>query len=56
MHLCTVDSIDAHLSALLGETEQRTAMLDGYARLAERLGTEVCTATAASLITQSINN
>ncbi len=54
MHLCTVDSIDSHLTQLLGDTPERKAMLDGYGRLAERLGTEVCTATASHLITQSI--
>ena len=53
MHLCTVDSIDQHLTNLLDETEDRKAMLDGYRRLAERLGTGICTATAARLITQS---
>ena len=53
MHLCTVDSIDQHLTNLLDETEDRKAMLDGYRRLAERLGTDICTATAARLITQS---
>ncbi|MBR3451826.1 MAG: lipid-A-disaccharide synthase [Muribaculaceae bacterium] len=50
MHLCTVDSIDRYLTALLGDTPERTAMLDGYRRLAERLGTDVCTMTAARLI------
>ncbi len=50
MHLCTVDSIDGHLTALLGDTPERTAMLDGYRRLAERLGTDVCTMAAARLI------
>lgn len=50
MHLCTVDSIDGHLTALLGDTPERTALLDGYRRLAERLGTDVCTMTAARLI------
>ena len=53
MHLCTVDSIDQHLTNLLDETEDRKAMLNGYRRLAERLGTDICTATAARLITQS---
>ena len=53
MHLCTVDSIDAHLTQLLGDTPERTAQLDGYNRLAARLGTDVCTATAAHLITTS---
>ena len=51
MHLCTVDSIDDHLTKLLGNTPERTAMLNGYKRLADRLGTNVCTATAAQLIT-----
>ncbi len=54
MHLCTVDSIDGHLTQLLGDTDQRTAMLDGYRRLADRLGTDICTATAARLITASV--
>ena len=54
MHLCTVDSIDRHLTALLDDTPQRTAMLDGYRRLADRLGTDVCTATAARYITRSL--
>jgi lipid-A-disaccharide synthase len=53
MHLCTVDSIDGHLTPLLGDTPERTAMLNGYRRLAERLGTDVCTATAARLIIES---
>ena len=50
MHLCTVDSIDRQLAQLLDNTDQRSAMLDGYRRLADRLGTNVCTATAAHLI------
>lgn len=54
MHLCTVDSIDRHLTELLDETEARAAMLDGYRRLATRLGTAVCTTAAAHLITQEI--
>ena len=53
MHLCTVDSIDQHLTALLGDTPERTAQLDGYRRLADRLGTNVCTAIAAHLITKA---
>lgn len=54
MHLCTVESIDEHLAELLGDTPVRAAMLDGYKRLAGRLGTNVCTATAAHLIFQSL--
>ena len=55
MHLCTVDSIDSHLSQLLADSAERTAMLDGYQRLAERLGTDVCTETAAHLIKDSMH-
>ena len=54
MHLCTVDSIDSHLTQLLGDTTERASMLDGYNRLSQRLGTDVCTATAARLITASL--
>ena len=54
MHLCTVESIDEHLTELLGDTPGRAAMLDGYKRLADRLGTNVCTATAAHLISESL--
>jgi lipid-A-disaccharide synthase len=53
MHLCTVDSIDSHLSALLSDSPERTAMLDGYHRLADRLGSDVCTVTAAHLIVEA---
>ena len=53
MHLCTVDSIDSHLSPLLDDTPERTAMLEGYRRLADRLGTDVCTDTAAQLINRN---
>ena len=56
MHLCTVDSIDSHLTQLLGDTPERTAMLDGYRRLSERLGNDVCTATAARMIMESLRS
>ena len=55
MHLCTVDSIDSHLSQLLADSAERTAMLGGYQRLAERLGTDVCTEIAARLIKDSMH-
>ena len=55
MHLCTVDSIDNHLSQLLADSDERTTMLGGYQRLAERLGTDVCTETAARLIKDSMH-
>ena len=55
MHLCTVDSIDSHMSQLLADSDERTTMLGGYQRLAERLGTDVCTETAARLIKDSMH-
>ena len=55
MHLCTVDSIDSHLSQLLADSAERTTMLGGYQRLAERLGTDVSTETAARLIKDSMH-
>ena len=55
MHLCTVDSIDEHLVQLLGDTPERAAMLDGYRILADTLGTNVCTATAAHHIVDSLH-
>ena len=55
MHLCTVDSIDSHLSQLLADSAERTTLLGGYQRLAERLGTDVCTETAARLIKDSMH-
>ena len=53
MHLCTVDSMDERLTPLLEDSPERTAMLDGYRRLAARLGTDDCTSTAARLIVTS---
>ncbi len=55
MHLCTVDSIDGHLTQLIADSDERTTMLDGYRRLAERLGIDVCTETAARLIKDSMH-
>lgn len=54
MHLCTVESIDTHLAQLLGDRPERAAQLDGYSRLADILGTDVCTATAAEHIIGSL--
>lgn len=53
VHSCTVDSIDSNLTQLVDETATRTAQLDGYRRLADRLTTAVCTTTAAHLIVNS---
>lgn len=47
VHHCNPDTIDGHLAALLDDTPERQAQLDGYARMQSRLGTGDCTATAA---------
>ncbi len=54
MHLCTVDSIYAHLNRLLGDTAERDAQLKGYEVVAERLTTADASATAAQLIINSL--
>lgn len=54
MHYCTMDSIGKHLTALLGDTPERQAMLDGYRRLAATLGNDICTDKAAQLIAESL--
>ncbi len=55
MHLCTTDSIDTHLSALLGDSPERRAQLDGYARVKARLTDADAPARAAQLIVDSLN-
>ncbi|MBQ9465716.1 MAG: lipid-A-disaccharide synthase [Muribaculaceae bacterium] len=51
MHHCTVDAIDDHLTALLLDGPDRSAQLDGYARVAARLTTASCATTTARLLT-----
>lgn len=50
VHLCTVDSVDAELSAILPYAPGRELQLDGYKAMRERLGDGTAAATAASLI------
>lgn len=54
LHHCTPHSIDKHLTALLPDSTERQAMLDGYARMSARLGSNDCTATAATAIITSL--
>ena len=53
MHLCNADTIDRHLTALLPDTPQRQAQLDGYRSMLARLGTSHCADTAARLIAEN---
>ncbi len=55
VHHCDVDNVERHLTALLNDTPERQAQIDGYRLIANRLGTSYCTQTAARLITQNIS-
>lgn len=54
LHNCTEDTIDHHLSALLADSPVRSAMLDGYSLITDRLGNNDCTSTAARHIIESL--
>lgn len=54
VHQCDADTIDRQLTALLDDSPERMAQLDGYRRIADSLGTSHSTQTAAKLITQII--
>ena len=55
VHQCNVDNVDRHLTALMNNTPERQSQLDGYSRIAYRLGNNNCTTTAAQLITQHLS-
>lgn len=50
LHFCNRRSIALSLGPLLDETPQRSEMLAGYSRMMDRLGTNDCAATAASML------
>ena len=55
LHHCTPDGIDSLLTPLLDDhSQQRAAMLAGYTQVATTLGTNDCTATAATLLTTTL--
>ncbi len=55
LHHCTTDGIDCLLTPLLDDhSQQRAAMLAGYTQVATTLGTNDCTATAATLLTTTL--
>lgn len=51
IHMCTAESIDQHLSALLPDSPQRQGQLDGYRRMLSRLGDSNCATLAAQKLT-----
>ena len=54
LHLCTPDTIDAHLTPLLSETAERQAMLAGYERMQKILTTQDCTENTAREIVAAL--
>ena len=47
LHLCNPDNIAAHLAPLLADSPERSAMLDGYKTVRQRLGSNDSAETAA---------
>ncbi len=54
LHLCTEDSIDAHLAPLLDDGDKRQTMLDGYAAMMATLGDSDCAAATAEAILDAL--
>ena len=50
LHLCNPDNIAAHLAPLLADSPERSAMLDGYKTVRQRLGSNDSAETARQLI------
>lgn len=56
LHMCTPDTIDAHLTPLLTASSERQAMLEGYRRMQAILTTQDCTDNTARLIIEAITS
>ncbi len=56
LHMCTPDTIDAHLTPLLTESTERQAMLEGYRRMQAILTTQDCTDNTAHLIIEALTS
>ncbi len=56
LHMCTPDTIDAHLTPLLTESAERQAMLEGYRRMQAILTTQDCTDNTARLIVEALTS
>ena len=56
LHMCTPDTIDAHLTPLLTESAERQAMLEGYHRMQAILTTQDCTDNTAHLIVEALTS
>ena len=56
LHMCTPDTIDAHLTPLLTESAERQTMLEGYRRMQAILTTQDCTDNTAHLIVEALTS
>ncbi|MGM9804204.1 MAG: lipid-A-disaccharide synthase [Muribaculaceae bacterium] len=56
LHFCNEQSIASWLDRLLSDSAERTAMLQGYERMNQRLGTGDCAQAAALHLINSIKN
>lgn len=56
VHLCTVDSVDRELSAILPSTPGAQAQHEGYRRMRQRLGDSTAARTAASAIVNALKS
>ncbi|MEF2644228.1 MAG: lipid-A-disaccharide synthase [Paramuribaculum sp.] len=54
VHLCTVESVDRELTAILPGPTGRERQLAGYAAMRQRLGTEAAAETAAQIIVNDL--
>ena len=56
LHYCNRESIGNELGLLLGDTPRRKAVLDGYVKMRDRLGTNDCAATAAYKLVEKLES
>ncbi len=56
LHYCNRESIGSELGLLLADTPRRKAVLDGYAKMRDRLGTNDCAATAAYKLVKKLES
>lgn len=52
LHYCSVNAVDAHLSALLADSPERRQMLEGYGRMRQILTDKDCTTCTAKGIVE----
>ncbi len=56
VHRCTVDAVDRELKAIIADSDERRAQIEGYRLVRERLGKSSAAITAASILTNTLQN